>query len=310
MELSVASRSSVISRGSVTSDWLKRDTIARDDTDLTRRPRTPLWGPSNSMRNSNASQTIPTRPAPLPPITKPMKIRTFRLLDLPIELQRLVFFHYFGGEYDITLDYERITMLRTRFHIHGQPPINLLLVNKYINDHTAAMRKSLFSGRLVLNSVFILIPLQRQERFQWLRDHTRILHFTDSSVRPERWARYFESFKGLRRLEIDFPMVKKLEREGGLDLEDVMNGKEDDLLLSSLDEFRMALVEQLRDGRVEVVVKQRYSLCEASASSSGGCVVSTRYTLSSPRSRASAPLLTSPLGTMLTLLSPGRRHPP
>lgn len=192
----------------------------------------------------------------------------FRLLDLPLELQRLVFYHYFGGPYDITLDNERLTMLRSRFHVLGVPPLDLLLTSQHICTHAAPIRHSLFTGRLVLNSVFILVPLRRQERFQWLRDNTRILHFSDSSVHPERWGRYFGVLQGLRRLEIVFPSVIKLGTTNRLSAfddwgaEDVMDGRGevDEWLIGSLDKFRLTLVDQLREGMLEVVVTQRYDL--------------------------------------------------
>ena len=197
----------------------------------------------------------------------------FPLLDLPLELQRHVLYHALGGPagYDITLEYERLTMLRSRFHILGIPSVNLLLASKHIFNLAHPLRQAQFTGRLILNSVFILVPLRRQDRFQWLRNHTKILHFSDSSVHPERWSRYFDSFANLQRLEIDFAVVKKLEFVPNADgdgqglreamtLERVLQRKEDEALLASLDSFRIALVEQLRSGKLDVVVKQMYAL--------------------------------------------------
>jgi len=184
----------------------------------------------------------------------------FRLLDLPVELQRLVFFHYFGGWYDITLEYERLTMLRSRFHVKGVPPHDLLLVSKHVYEHAAPLRRSLFTGRLILHSVFILVTLRRSERFAWLKDNARILHFSDSSVHPERWSRYYGCFPDLRRLEIDFPMVKKLGVP--VDLTKILDGTEDDMLIASMDAFQLSLVDQLREGRIEVILSQRFSLKE------------------------------------------------
>lgn len=188
----------------------------------------------------------------------------FPLLDLPVELQRLVFYHYFGGSYDITVDSERLTMLRSKFHVIGVPSTNLLCVSKHVHRHAASVRRDTFSGRLILNSVFILIPLGKQVRFEWLRENTTILHFSDSSVHPERWSRYWDSFCRLRRLEICFPKIKEVgmgldrEEDGTARLEDVLAGKLDQVLLGSLDVFRMSLVDQLRDDRLEVMVRQKF----------------------------------------------------
>lgn len=180
----------------------------------------------------------------------------FALLDLPVELQRLVFYHYFGGSYDITVDSERLTMLRSKFHVIGVPSTALLRVSKHVHRHAASVRRDTFSGRLILNSVFILIPLGKQPRFEWLRDNTTILHFSDSSVHPERWSRYWDSFTSLKRLEICFPKIKEVDCAGRLD--DVLSGKVDEALLESLDVFRMSLVDQLREDRLEVVVRQKF----------------------------------------------------
>jgi len=196
----------------------------------------------------------------------------FALLDLPLELQRLVFYQYFGGFYDITLEHERLSMLRSRFHVLGIPPLDLVLTSKYIHAHAAPIRHSLFTGRLILNSVFILVPLRRQERFLWLREHTRILHFSDSSVHPERWSTYFGALQSLGRLEIVFPSVirPRLKRAtpsrrskiSAWSVEDVLSGKKevDEWLIGTLDEFRLTLLNQLREGHLEVVVTQRYGL--------------------------------------------------
>lgn len=180
----------------------------------------------------------------------------FPLLDLPVELQRLIFYHYFGGSYDITVDYERLTMLRSKFHILGVPSSALLRVSKHVHDHAASVRRDTFSGRLILNSVFILIPLRKQARFEWLRANTRILHFSDSSVNPERWSRYWDSFTALKRLEICFPGIKEVE--SAVSLEDILSGKQDAALVGSLDVFRISLVDQLREAKLEVVVRQKF----------------------------------------------------
>lgn len=189
----------------------------------------------------------------------PISLRAtrFPLLDLPIELQRLVYFHYFGGYYDITLEYERLTMLRSRFHVNGIPAYDLLLVSKHVCEHAGPLRLSLFTGRLILHSVFILVTIRRSERFVWLKDHTRILHFSDSSVHPERWSGYYSSFQALRRLEIDFPRIKRLEYG---DLDRIMNGMEDDMLIASMDAFQLSLVDQTREGKIEVILSQRFAL--------------------------------------------------
>lgn len=184
-------------------------------------------------------------------------VTRFRLLDLPVELQRLIFLHYFDGRYDITLEYERLTMLRSRFHVRGVPPCDLLLVSKHVHKHAAPLRQSLFTGRLILHSVFILVTLRRSDRFNWIKAHTRILHFSDSSVHPERWNRYYICFPELQRLEIDFPTVKRLE---AVNLDEILNGKEDDLLVASMDAFQLSLVDQLREQRIEVILSQRYCL--------------------------------------------------
>lgn len=180
----------------------------------------------------------------------------FPLLDLPVELQRLIYYHYFGGSYDITVDYERLTMLRSKFHILGVPSTDLLRVSKHVYEHAAGARRDAFSGRLILNSVFILVPLRKQPRFEWLRLNTTILHFSDSSVHPERWSRYWDSFSSLKRLEICFPKIK--EPDCVVELGDVLAGKVDEQLVASLDVFRMSLVDQLREDRLEVVVRQKF----------------------------------------------------
>lgn len=192
----------------------------------------------------------------------------FPLLDLPIEIQRLIFYHYLGGSYDITLEHERLTMLRSRFSITGIPSYDLLLTCKHFYEHAGPMRRSLFTGSLILHSVFILVPLKRQDRFRWLRENVQCLHFSDSSVHPERWSTYYESFRNLRRLEIDFPLVRKLLSSatsgqgdgGGIKLEDVLEGKEDTLLSTSLDELQMSLLASLSTGRLEVFVTQKYNI--------------------------------------------------
>lgn len=193
----------------------------------------------------------------------------FPLLDLPIEIQRLIFYHYIGGAYNITLEHERLTMLRSRFSITGIPAYDLLLTCKHFYEHAAPMRKTLFTGSLILHSVFILVPLKRQDRFKWLRENVQCLHFSDSSVHPERWSTYYESFTNLRRLEIDFPLVRKLSRQPNSDsgkcesfvkLEDVLEGKEDDLLSTSLDQLQMSLLASLSSGRLEVFLTQKYTV--------------------------------------------------
>lgn len=203
-----------------------------------------------------ASQTSDRTPTPI------FRPNEFRLLDLPVELQRLVIYHYFGGPYDITLENERLTMLRSRFHVLGMPRSELCRVSKHIHSHAAPMRPALFTGRLILNSVFILVPLRRQDRFQWLRDHTRILHFSDSSMHPERWARYFDGLAALQKLEIAFPWPIKLEDldEKGLAVKDLISGRGDAMLVGALDAFRLTLVGQLREGRLSVEIRQKYEL--------------------------------------------------
>ncbi|KAK5075392.1 hypothetical protein LTS08_001540 [Lithohypha guttulata] len=192
----------------------------------------------------------------------------FPIVDLPLELQRLIFYHYLGGPYDITLENKRINMLCSRFLIFGIPSNALLLTCRHFNDHAGPMRKALFTGRLVLHSVFILVDLNRRERFEWLRKNIQCLHFSDSSVHPERWSRYFDSLTSLRRLEINFPIVKRLrvpascvggDEEPAVRVEDLLMGREDALLLANLDPFQMALVESLSSRRLEVVVTQKYA---------------------------------------------------
>lgn len=228
-------------------------------------------GKRDKMASSSSGNV---RSIPPPPPMVPSSIDTeepqFPLLDLPVELQRLVFYHYFGGTYDITVDSERLTMLRSKFHVLGMPSTALLRVSKHVNRHATSVRRDSFSGRLILNSVFILIPLGKQSRFEWLRENTTILHFSDSSVHPERWSRYWDSFCSLRRLEICFPKVKEVECGGGdgvgggtnaprgIGLAEILDGKVDDVLLGSLDLFRMCLVNQLREDKLEVVVRQKF----------------------------------------------------
>lgn len=192
--------------------------------------------------------------------------RKFRLLDLPVELQRLVIYHALNGPYDITLTYERISMLRSTFKVLGIPPttLPLLLTSHHISDLTSKWHVSLFTGRLVLNSVFILVPLRRQSRFEYLRTHTRILHFSDSSVHPERWGRYFDSFGALRQIEIEFPMVKKLDVE--LPLDDVLGGREDQRLIGCLDRFMVSL---LGGSGLKFLITARFALKEGFGDWSG-----------------------------------------
>lgn len=183
----------------------------------------------------------------------------FRLLDLPVEIQRMVFEQYFGS-WDVTLDYERLTMLRSKFLIKGVPPVDLLLVSRSVYHECKDIRLSTFNGRLNLNSVFILVPLRRKERFDWLRQNVRILHFSDASVHPERWNRYYDNFPTLQRLEIEFPYVRGLDHRCAV-LSDVLDGRHDDVLLESLDSFRLALVDQLSE-TLRVWVSQKYCLQE------------------------------------------------
>lgn len=240
----------------------------------------------------------------------------FRLLDLPLEIQRLIVFHCLGGvDYDITVECERLTMLRSRYLIIGYPLPGLLYVSRHLYDLTAEIRHQMFSGRLVLNSVFTLIPLKRQARFEWLRHHTRFLHFSDSSINPERWSTYFDCFRNMKRLEVHFPNSKKISPLSRTGLhsdedtnnvrsaEEVLNGAYDEAMVSSLDKFKLALLAQLRHNRIEVVIWQRFSCACAGQEQSREAVwiqldveirlteshaVITRRTLSEHRPNASS----------------------
>lgn len=184
----------------------------------------------------------------------------FRLMSLPLEIRRLVYEHYCGS-WEVTLDYERLTMLRSKFNVLGVPPLDLLLASKTLYHEARDIRLHTFNGRLNLNSVFILVPLRKKDRFDWLRRNVRTLHFSDSSVHPERWNRYYDNFPNLQRLEIEFPHVIGLDGRCGK-LDEVLQGRHDGLLLQSLDMFRLALVDQLSE-MVQVIVSQRYCLKEA-----------------------------------------------
>lgn len=207
------------------------------------------------QRGMNLQQTYDVSTSQAERVDCRPRITVFRLLDLPAEIQRLIYAQYYGS-WEVTLEYERLTMLRSRFHMTGVPPIDLLLTAHVVSDVARPMRWQCFSGRLILNSVFILVPLRRQERFAWLRDNVRTLHFSDSSVHPERWNRYYDSFVNLKRLEIEFPRIIELECAT---LTDLMQGRQDEILVESLDTFRLALVEQSQAGTMEVVVGQRYT---------------------------------------------------
>lgn len=214
-------------------------------------PTTSHWKITVTERPSTPTKDLSTHPSTPPvesidhskydtPIDGPDE--TFRLLDLPAELQSLVIRHALGGLYDITLNHERISMLRSIYRIVGisASTLPLLLTSHHIHNLTSPIRHTLFTGRLILNSVFILVPLRRQARFEWLRTHTRILHFSDSSVHPERWGRYFDTFEGLKTIEIEFPIVKKLDH--AVKLDDVLGGKEDQRLVGCLDRFMISLL--------------------------------------------------------------------
>ncbi|KAK5089370.1 hypothetical protein LTR70_007082 [Exophiala xenobiotica] len=250
-----------------------------DDITPTATATTDAAAPPTTSAINTSPPTKPTFPTTSPSPRPHNPSSCFPLLSLPLELQRLILTHALGGPhgYNITLENERLTMLRSRFHVYGLPPISLLLVSRHLHTHAAPIRAALFTGRLILNSVFILVPLRRQERFAWLREHTRILHFSDSSVHPERWGRYFGVLGGLRRLEIVFGGVVRVGRDKdagvgvgvgvgfagqGWSVQRVMGGgrEVDEWLVGSLDGFRLALVDQLREGRLEVVVTQRYDL--------------------------------------------------
>lgn len=188
--------------------------------------------------------------------------RPFRLLALPLEIQNLIYTHYFG-RWSVTLDYERYSMLRSRLEVRDVPSMKILRVSRHVSRTADEIRMRCFTGRLFLNSVFVLVSLRKKTGFEWLKRHVRILHFSDSSVRPERWYRYYESFVGLERLEIDFPRLIKIGAEADcLDLESVLSGERDDVLLTAnLEDFRTSLIGEL--GRsLMVVISQTYCLNE------------------------------------------------
>lgn len=219
------------------------------------------------------SLTSPLKFTPVEPdLILPVWSEPFRLLDLPLEMQRLIISHCLGGvDYDITVECERLTMLRSRYLIIGYPLPGLLYVCRHLSNLTSEIRHQLFSGRLVLNSVFTLIPLKRQARFEWLRCHTRFLHFSDSSINPERWSTYFDCFKHMQRLEVHFPNSKSLSPVPPTDLRkdkypdllrstrEVLDGAYDEIMISSLDKFKLALLAQLRHNKIEVFIWQRFS---------------------------------------------------